>query len=951
MPRLSLSLLGPLQVTLDERPVTGFESNKARALLAYLAVEADQSHGRDGLACLLWPEQSDEVARTNLRQALANLRQTIGDRTAELAFLSVTRETVRFNTDSDHWLDVATFTDLLTACEKHVHRHSETCKSCAQRLQQAVELYRGNFLDQFFLNDSAAFEEWALVKREGLRRLALDALHRLADYHERRGAHEQVLRYASRQLELDPWREEAHRQVMLALALSGQRSAALAQYETCRRVLADELHAEPSKETTALYEKIKTESREPEGEQHTSSLPVSITPFIGREDELAEIARLLENPACRLVTLTGPGGIGKTRLALQAATEQVEVFSGGVHFVSLAPLGSVEFLVPAIADVLHLALSGQQDPKAQLLNYLRDLKRDVLLVLDDFEYLLEATGLVAEILQRAPQVTLLVTSRERLNLQGEWAFDIHGLKVPEGEQIEEIKGYSAVELFVQSARRSQTDFSLTEKEKACLVRICRLVEGMPLAIELAAAWVRVLSCQGIAQEIEQSFGFLTTPLRDVPERHRSIRAVFHQSWNFLSEEERHVFRKLSVFRGEFRREAAEQVAGASLPILAALVDKSLVRRSSAGHYDIHVLLRQFAHEKLLESEDVEQTRDRHLAYFLALVEAAEPNLTSSEQKAWFDRLEYEHDNLRVALKRALENGQAELAARFGVALWRFWSLRGYLNEGRQLLEAVLARRDTLPAMVRATVLRAAGALATNQGDYHQARVLLEECLASFRGLGYEQGVADALNSLGHVMMEQEDYAKAKTCYEESLALAQALGHKRAIAAALGNLGLVALLQGDYVQARGLHEECLALARLLGDKQTIAISLCNLGLAALYQGDYVQARAPHEESLVLSWELGDKENIAWCLEGLAGVAGAQGRPVQAARLYGAAEFLRDVIGIPLPLPYQVHYERMLAAARAQLDEAAFATAWAEGRSLSLEQAIADALADDGKARRS
>ena len=344
MTHLSLSVLGMLQVSLDGQPVVGFESNKTRALLAYLAVEAERPHSRDELAGLLWPEQPEQAARNNLRQTLANLRHAISDQTVDPAFLLITRETVQFNSGSDTWLDAAEFGDLLDACDVHIHRRSETCKSCAQRLQQAGDLYRGDFLDGFFLNDSTAFEEWALVKRENLRRKALHALYQLADYHERLGNYERALNYALQQLVLDPWREEAHRQAMRVLAYSGQRSAALAQYVTCRRVLTEELNAEPSQETMALYEQIKAGdpcTRRKEGAEQHSDLPAPATPFIGRDKELTEIARLLENPACRLVTLTGPGGIGKTRLALQIATELAAEFDGGVHFVSLAG-GAVE---------------------------------------------------------------------------------------------------------------------------------------------------------------------------------------------------------------------------------------------------------------------------------------------------------------------------------------------------------------------------------------------------------------------------------------------------------------------------------------------------------------------------------------------------------------------------------------------------------------------------------
>ncbi|MGH8631367.1 MAG: ATP-binding protein, partial [Burkholderiales bacterium] len=359
------------------------------------------------------------------------------------------------------------------------------------------------------------------------------------------------------------------------------------------------------------------------------NLPTPPTPLIGRERELAEMARLLGDPQCRLLTLAGPGGIGKTRLAIEAADHQREAFADGAHFVSLAPIRSAEFIVPAIADAIGFAFYGAEDPKAQLLNYLSG--KAPLLVLDNLEHLLEGVALLAEILERGPAVKLLATSRERLNLHGEWVLDIQGLPFPDEAGSAEVEGYSAVALFVQTARRAHVDFVLAAEERPAVARICRLVEGMPLGIELAAAWVRTLSCREIAQEIErnladprQGMDFLAASMRDVPERHRSIRAAFDHSWNLLSAEEQQVMRQLSVFRGGFRREAAEQVAGATLPLLSALVDKSLLRRTEAGRFDLHELVRQYAAAQLqADPQDEFVTCERFSHYYAVWLQRQE----------------------------------------------------------------------------------------------------------------------------------------------------------------------------------------------------------------------------------------------------------------------------------------------------------------------------------------
>jgi len=657
MAHLALFFLGRFQVTLDGNPMTAFESDKVRALLVYLSVEARHPHRRGVLADLLWPEQPEQSARANLRHVLLKLRQAIGDRHASPPFLLTTPETIQFNPASDYWLDVAAFNDLINASHEHRHRRLVACLPCIRRLSQATELCRGSFLEGFSLHDSAVFEEWSSVMRERLHHRALDALYHLAAYHERRGEYDQARGYAMRQIELEPWREEAYQQLMRLLALSGQRSAALAQYDVCRRILAEELGVDPSTETTALYEQIKGVREKGElaplllgPSAPTHNLPAQLTSFVGRDEELAQITECLSDPDCRLVTLVGPGGIGKTRLALAAAAQQVGMFRDGVWFVPLADLDSPESLVPAIADVLNLPLHGREESQNRLLTFLRE--KEMLLVLDSFEHLLGKTDLVLDILCNAPQVVILITSRQRLNLQAEHVFGVEGLTYPEfGFRIWDFgftssaksnpqsairnPQWSAVRLFVERADRSAPGgFSLSAETIPDVVRVCQLVEGIPLAIELAAALVRTYSCAEIAHAIQHSLDTLATGMQDVPQRHRSMRAVFESSWDGLSEAERLVLAQASVFRDGFTQDAAlaalkgqlpadsegMPVIGEQLPAnsdeanrgsplndhewlnledcLLALVDKSLLRRTASGHYKMCRLLRRFAAEKL-----------------------------------------------------------------------------------------------------------------------------------------------------------------------------------------------------------------------------------------------------------------------------------------------------------------------------------------------------------------
>ena len=412
-----------------------------------------------------------------------------------------------------------------------------------------------------------------------------------------------------------------------------------------------------------------------------SEPPIPPTPLVGRELELVEIARLLHDPQCRLLTLTGAGGIGKTRLALESARRLHETMCHGAFFVSLVGVSAPEFIVPAIADALGLGMSGSLNQMAQLLNYLRE--KQVLIVLDNFEHLLDGAELLSEILQHAPGVKLLVSSRELLHLQAEWVLEVHGLLVPQSATIEELEASSSTMLFLQRAQQVRVGFVLTDVERTAVLRICQLVQGLPLAIELAAAWVWTLSCREIAYEIERGLDFLAATARDMPERHRSITTVFDQSWKLLSSDEQRVLRQLSVFRGSFTRRAAERVAGTRLPLLSALVDKSLVQHSDehAGRFELHELIRQYAAVRLEENMAEEpENRERHSHYYLTLLEEQEPALRSRCQKETLTKLTADIDNLRVAWDFAISGESIDLLLRAAGPLYYFYEFIQYFRE-------------------------------------------------------------------------------------------------------------------------------------------------------------------------------------------------------------------------------------------------------------------------------
>ncbi|NTU85853.1 MAG: SARP family transcriptional regulator, partial [Chloroflexales bacterium] len=745
--RLSLSLFGSPQVILDGAPIASFRYDKVFALLTYLAVERDRPHRRELLAGMLWPDQAERSARRSLSQAIFMLRQVIGDDLAAPSCLLVSGSGLQFNPAADWSLDVASFGRLIDACAAHQHALGELCDACAGRLEQCAALYRGDFLVGFSLAASPAFDEWAARTRERLHLQALDALDKLAATCERRGS-EAATTWLHRLVELDPWREDAHRRLMRAYSRGGDRAAALAQYERCRQALASELGIEPEEETSALYDQIRrgeierrvdrqverlpaaeiaTPPRPPRPLSLRRSLPTAATPLIGREQELAQIAALLADPAKRVITLVGPSGIGKTRLALAAA--EGSSTARPVIWVPLAGLHAPELLAFAIAEALGITFHGQTSPQGQLLEYLGHA--DLLLALDNFEHVLESAPFIAMIEERAPGVTLLITSHEHLNLRGEWVVTVEGLSTPAGDDSGEIASSGAAQLFVECARRLHPRRIFAPEEWPGVVRICRLVGGIPLGIELAAAWSALLSCAEIADEIERSLDFLATSARDMPERHRSMRAVFDYSWRLLSERERAVFARLSVFHGGFSRAAAEAVARAELMALLALANKSLLRRSAHGRYELHELLRQYGADKLRADPSAEdEARDRHADYFAAFLARCEQRLKSGDQLAALAEVGAELENVRAAYGRLADKGRWETLGGsigglfvFFAATSRAWEAETIFGAVTDLLKQAQGETAALkPAheLVLGRLLCAGGAFEMRLGRYESA---------------------------------------------------------------------------------------------------------------------------------------------------------------------------------------------------------------------------------------
>lgn len=897
MASLFLYFLGAPRVERDRRPVE-FDSRKAIALLAYLAVTG-RPHRRDTLAALLWPESDSPHSRGALRRTLASIRRVAGPQ-----WLEADQETVGLrHPGSGLWTDVGRFQSRLAASRRD--GDAEVCAEARDALGEAVRLYRDDFLAGFSLKDSPEFDHWQVAEAERLRAGALTALERLVRHHRVHGPWETALAHARRWLALDRLSETAHCHLIELLAWTGRRGDALRRHAEFVRGLDDELGIEPLPATVELCESIRAGrlpgpaargpvpatagAAEPSPPGAAARLaataprrPASSEEddgFIGRRAELAHLRELLTaTPACRLLSLLGPGGIGKTRLALAAAAESRAAFADGVHVVPLAAVTDGELVVPAIARALGLGLPAHRDPRAELLAVLRE--HDALLVLDNVEHLLDAVDLFTDLLAAAPGLKLLVTSRERLAVAPEWSFEVEGLAVPEADEAADPLDYSAVRLFLAHARKVRPDFAPTADDLGEIVRLCRLTRGMPLALELAAPWLRVLPPAEIGAEVAAGLDLLATTRRDAADRHRSMRAVFEESFQRLDEDERRVFAALSVFSGGFRRRAAEPVAGAALPALAALADKSFLKRSESGRYEIHELLRQYGEEKLAaRPEEAERTRERHADHYAALLEERAAALQSAAQRSALDEITDELENVRAAWRYAAGRAWTEPLEKAAEALFHFYEIRGWFHEGHAAFEAAARalRRDAAsrppgpPPRALGLCLIGQASFAHRLGDYERARGLFGETRAVAAQLGTlpEQGLA--LVGLGLSAKVRGEYGESARCFEEALGISDRAGYRWGTGLALQALGEMAYGTGRYPEARALLGDSLAAFRGLGDRRMIARVLVGLARIAFFLGEHAEARRLFEESLATSREIEDRWGVGLSLQRLGAVA--------------------------------------------------------------------------------
>ncbi|MBP7687712.1 MAG: tetratricopeptide repeat protein [Thermoflexales bacterium] len=824
---LHVKLLGQFNLSSDDQPIE-LQSRPAQALLAYLILNAGTAIRREKLAGLLWPDASDANSRSNLRHALWRIRKAIGGE-----YLNADDLAIAFNAEAPYQLDVE-------ALDYNTRSNPST-----EGLMACVSVYAGEFLPGFY-------EDWIALERERWQATFERKMELLIERLIAERRWRETLEWAEHWIAQGQVPESAYRALLAAHYHLGNTAGIAAVYQRCAEALRKELDVEPSEPTRALYKQL-SQGRSPYGAPDIQApieaanpiepaapvvprviphnLPPQATAFVGRTRELAEIDdRLRGDPACRLLNIAGPGGIGKTRLALEAAQQHLSEFADGVFFVPLAPISAAHLIAPAIAQALNLPVPWQADPRTQLLSYLSD--KHLLLVVDNFEHLLDGVDLLADILTAAPQVKVLATSRERLHLQWEWIVEIRGLDYPASATDPSALDTSAVRLFAQTARRMDARFAL-EADRAEVIGICQLMEGSPLGIELAAAWVRVLTCQEIVQQIARNLDLLATSASDRPERHRSLRAAFEYSWDLLSADEQKAFKKLAVFQGGFRREAAEKVAGAPLSLLFTLVDKSLLRRGHAGRFEMHSLLRQYITEKLnagqideaLNTTPMDLTRMRMAQYYLVY---------ARQHQAEFAVLDEDWINLMSGLETAHGLEMWRVVLDYAAVLREAGSALGHFSDlrrcGAWAIDAAGAQQDV---QAQAATWRSWGRACIEQADYDEARTYLERSLDLYRELDDQSNLAGVQSELARVAIELADYAEAKRLLATSQVMLESLPDGCPLAEVRYRQSVVAFYERDFETANQLAQQVFEVQQAANDRANGILTLLLLADIALH----------------------------------------------------------------------------------------------------------------------
>lgn len=941
---LKIEILGPLRVLVGRNGAAAevkIGPYKERALLALLALSSDREVSSDALVDALWSGEAPRSARKLLHIYVSHLRRSLGDRAVETCASGYALRSEVVTTDASGFERL-----YLDGCRA---RQSGDATLASALLGEALGLWRGPVLADF------AYESFARPAAERFEEMRLTAMEERASADLALNRQGEIVGQLQAAVEAHPLRERLQGLLMATLYRLGRQAEALAVYDEVRRLLRDELGLAPGHELQTLHHAILDQDASLDSLAvlqavgARTALPAPPTELIGRDGELRDLATLLTAKGTRLVTVTGPGGIGKTRLAIAVAHELDVVFEGGTVFVDLSALSDPALVTPAIADAVERLRPLAREAGISLTESIaRALgARRVLLVLDNMEQLVEAGADVAALLRAAATLSVLVTSRARLRLNGEQVYSVPPLRVPalaDEAELEVFGSVAAVALLVERVRSVDTNFAVNADNMSAIARICTRLEGVPLAIELAAPRVVLLSPQALLQRLEHRLPLLSDGAWDLPARQRTVRATIDWSYGLLKPTQQLALQRLALFTGGCTFAAAEHMCGPAdvLDSLTVLLDNSLVRRTqvvAAPRYTMLETVREYALECLHAEGNNDVEFERMAEYLIRLAAQAEPELAGPDQVEWLEALEAEHDNLRVVLQWCRDYARGGLELELATSLGRFWYVRGHLDEGRRALEGALTRAgDVASAAMAAKGFRMASAVAVIQGDYSGAHALAESGLRLYRVAHDPLGVVRSLSNIGAILLGRGELDQAIVALDESVALSRDVPDSRLRAMALNNRGDVALTMGHYDLAIPLFEESLELLRAAGDLANVARSLFNLGAATLESGNAPAGARLLQESLTLSLEVGDKEDVIWCLLGLAAVAARVGHVERATLvLAGAASLLAEIGATMKPFERGLH-DRTMAILQESLPHDEFHAAWSTGSQLPFHEVI-------------
>jgi len=921
MPMLTVNVLGGLALKYPAEELVQMRSRKAEALLVYVLLSEKEAFEREELATLFWEDMPEQEALTNLRVTLAAVKKAVPDA------LVISRRRVSFNPEARVSCDALALSsvtrDHLGEDYSRTEQSLENCRLITAELGK----YKGDFLQGFFIRNALAFDDWASYKREILRNTLINSAQIIIGNFYRFGEHREGITLANQLLFLDPFNEAAYQWLIKLYAADGQRDAALSLFEKYRQILTDELGVEPDQEISAPEDK-SAEPRLPV----RNNIPLQICEFFGREHELEQLRGLLRSPQVRLITLIGQGGAGKTRLAVQAARQNLSLFPDGVWFVPLEGVVSADLVLPEIYKQLRIVYPEKTRAADLLVDFLNGHR--ILLVLDNFEHVLDASAIISEVIRQTRNSKFLVTSREMTGLPEETNLTIEGLRTCPDEIKIDKEASPAAAFFIDRARRARPDFHPDPDDEKMIEEICDLVAGLPLGIELAASGIKQHVLRELRDYIAADVAFLRSDEPGQPERQRSLSAVFNAFWEQLSTEERLLLARLSVFQGVVTQEAARKVADASAFFLGGLVSRGLLQRALPKGYRSHSMHRKFVYERLKENEEEFRiTHIRHRDFYLTFLKQMGNEIRDNPQVNLLDDIEFEIHNLRAALAFSIEEKDEQTALEFCEMLMPFWKIRGYYQEGYHWLKQTFDLDTNANQVMKASSLTAAAKLVSVLGDYAEAEQFSQRSLSIAREIGDQHLIARALNSLGAVATASGDGEMAQSYFGQSLDIYKNLRVEQAIAGTEVNLAIVNINNGKLEEARDALNKALATFRNVGDSIGIIQVLHNRARIDLLRGNHAGARELLQEALERSWGLNARNELAAIYLLLAELHILKGEDQSGLHLLSLIDELMKGYSIAFPPHEQQVYEDIRNQLRKKLPPATFNRYWQDGREAS------------------